>query len=494
MGRLTLLDSPGNRIGLWDFAANPVGIMEAESTSTLDFRPATSSSAGRHEAIGTGRERQGVASRELRMGVEAWERTRDGSAFGLYGDAATLRADDLFGETSELRRVLKAPRIAGVMSGRMPLFQRDRMRWAMDAFYGLEDRNNEYRTLFSNAAGEYLGKQGDLLGPPDFFAPDQYFVSTLGGGASFSYRAGSWLTAAVGGRGSSSRNQGDNSSVIHDGGTGEDRPYLTLQTSAVGRGVPILGPGTARWPIEWGYDGRAWTSSSEARWVFTLKAGINQEPFAGRGKLLDRKENGIEERFRARAWTGPFELDGSAGYWRREIEVRPPDAADLSSFNRFITTISERDGADSLALPDSIRQNRSRERVLSLAYGATWKLRRGLLGLEYHYSGQKIEQTVAGEGPERRIWDVRSGMEYRCTGKLAGRLGYIYRSDDRDLLSANNEYTSHTLTAGLGLTPARSIWGLDLGWAIEWLRPDFDDATDPRESRQQMAAQVHWVF
>lgn len=494
MGRLTLVDGPNNRINLWDFAANPVGGMEADSVSTFELRPATSSSAGRHQVIGTGRERQDVASREIRMGYEAWMRARGGAAYGLYGDAATLRADRPFGEVDELRRVLRAPRMVGVLNGPMPSFRSERMRYAITVFYGLEDRSDEYRTLFSTATGEYLGKKGDILGPPDFFTPNQYRVSTLGGGTSLSYRFGPWLTAAVGGQGSSSRIEGENSSVIHDTGTGEDRPYYQLQTSAVGRGVPILGPGTARWPIEWGYDGRTWTSSSEGRWVFTLKAGINQAPFTGRGKLFERSEDGLDQRFRVRAWSGNFELNGSGGYWRREIEVRPPDPLDFSSFNRFITIASQRDGADSLALPDSVRHTRSVERTVNLAYGATWKLKRGLVGLEYHWAEQKLEQLVGGEGPKRGVWDLRGGMEYRCTDVLAGRLGYIYRSDDRDLLSENNEYTSHTLTSGVGLAPRGSIWGLDLGWAIEWVSPDFVDATDPRESRQQVAARVHWAF
>ena len=46
------------------------------------------------------------------------------------------------------------------------------------------------------------------------------------------------------------------------------------------------------------------------------------------------------------------------------------------------------------------------------------------------------------------------------------------------------------VTAGLGLAPPGSVWSVDFGWSIEWLRPDFDDATDPKESRQQLASPV----
>ncbi len=485
MGRLTLADDLHNRINLWDFAGNPAGVLDADSTSTLDLRPASSSSAGRYAPSGSDRERQYVASRELRLGYEAWRRTEDGNAYGFYGDAATLRMDHPFGDQSALRGQLQQPRIVGLLNGKMPLWQAERMRYAITAFFGAENRTDEYRTLFSNANGDYLGKKSDQLPSPDLFTPDEYRVSTLGGSAAISYRAGSWLTAAIGGGGSSSRIEGENSNPLHSSGTGEDRPYYSGQGSLIGR----IGPS-----FEWGADGRAWTSASEERWVFTLKAGINQEPFAGRGKMLDRDESGTEGRFRARWKHGRFEANAGAGRWRREIEVIPPDPLDRSSFNYFIYRAATREGADSLALPDSIRHNRSQERVWDAAGGATWNLSRGLVGVEYHYGEQEFGQTLTGKGPQRRTWDVRSGVEYACTRAFTGRLGYVYRSDDRDLLTQRNEFTSHAVTAGFGLTPAGSMWSVDLGWGIEWLSPDFDDATDSRESRQQMAAQIRWVF
>lgn len=491
MGQLTLVSTTNNRLNLWDFAGNPIGVIDADTVSSFEMRPVTSSSSGLHDEP-SGLERQDVASREMRIGYEAWRRTPGGAAYGFYGDASSLRDDGLFNQSVELRHGYSAPRIVGVLNGHMPRFKTQHLRYGIQVFYGLENQNDEYRTLFRNAAGEYLGKRGDLLPPPDFFTPDEYRVSTLGGGAGLAYVFGPSLTLSVFGQGSSSRIEGENSSVIHDTGTGEDRPYYTLQGTAMGRGLLI--PGTSRAPFEWIYDGKTWTSSDEGRWVFTLKAGINQDPFAGRGKLFDREEEGFEHRFRARLWTGPLELNGAAGFWKDVVEVHPPDPNDLTSFNDFIGLASRRDGADTLALPDSIRFNHSTDKGVSAAAGVTWKLHKGLFGAEYHVTEHKLDQVIAGAGPDRRVWDVRTGLEYPCTPVFAGRLGYIYRFDDRDLNSNRNEFKSNVLTAGFGIARPGSVWSIDVGWSFEWLKPDFDDPTNPREARQNLAAQFRWTM
>jgi hypothetical protein len=490
MGQLTLVNTVNNRLNLWDFAGNPTGVVDADTVTSFEMRPATSSAAGVHDENGL--ERQDEGARESRIGYEAWRRTPGGAAYGFYGDAASLRDDGLFSQSVELRQVFRAPRVVGVLNGHMPRFKSERLRYAFDVFYGLENRNDEYRTLFQNSVGEFLGRKGDLLSPPDFFTPNEYRVSTLGGGTGLSYVWGRTLTTALMGTIRSSRIEGENSSVIHDTGTGENRHYYILQGSATGRG--LLLPGTSSMPLEWVWDSQTWTASDEATWVFTLKAGINQEPFAGRGKLYDRREDGYEHRFRARLWSGPFELNGAAGFWRDVEQIRPPDDNDLTSFNKFIDLTSIRDGADTLALPDSVRFNHSTDRGVNAALGATWRLSKALLGAEYHVTERKLDSEVAGAGPDRRVWDVRTGLEYACTPVFAGRLGYIYRFDDRDLNSTRNEFKSNVLTAGFGLARPGSVWSVDLGWSIEWLKSDFEDATNERGSRQTLAAQLRWAL
>jgi hypothetical protein len=191
---------------------------------------------------------------------------------------------------------------------------------------------------------------------------------------------------------------------------------------------------------------------------------------------------------------GRLTLGGSFDHGKRTVEVTPPGINDRTSFNYFRNVAANRDGADSLALPDSVVHDKAEESYWSAAGGGTWKLRHGSFGVEYHYGEQKLEQTLAGEGPQRRIWDVRTGLEYSCTPIFTGRLGYIYRDDDRDLLTQGNEFTSHSVTGGIGLVPRGAIWGFDLGYSVEWLRPTFDNQDDPSESRQQMSAQIHWAF
>jgi hypothetical protein len=492
MGVLTLVSTQNNRINLWDFAANPTGVIDADSLTTFELRPGSAAAAGFHDGPAGTLERQGIASRETRLGYEGWHRSKDGATYGLYGTLSTLRNDELYGQAVELRHTFQAPNVTAVLNGHVPKFKSEQFRYAFEVFYGTENQNDEYLTLFHNAMGDYLGKKGDLLDPPDFFTPDQYRVSTVGGGFGLNYIFGPTLTTSLVFHGSGNHIVGENSSVIHDMGTGEDRPYYTLQGTATGRG--LLLPGTKNAPFEWIYDGSKWSSSGEGRWVFTLKAGINQDPYAGRGKLFDRNENGWQQRLRGRLWKGAFELNGSAAFWSDDAEIHPPDPNDASSFNAFIGQTYRRDGADTLALPDSIRFNHYSETGMSAAVGGTWKLRKGLLGMEYHVAQRKLDQTITGPGPDQYVWDLRTGLEYPCTPVFAGRLGYVYRSDDRDTQSQRNEITSNTLTIGFGLARPGAVWSVDFGYAYEWLSPNFEDANGLNENRHTLAAQIRWAL
>lgn len=508
MGRLSLASDVNNHIDLWDFARNPAGVLETDSVSTLDVWPSTSSATAKGVPLGSARERQSLAGRELRLAYEAWRRRDTTTAYGILGEFGALRSDRPFDETTVLRGRLDEPSVTAVLNGRMPHFQTERMGYALQLSYQSESSIDEYRTFFSNAQGDYLGRRGDLVSPPNFFDPDEYRVSTLGGLAALSYRLAPWMTAALAGWGSSSRIEGENSDVVHDTGTGEDRPYYGLQLDFIGQ----LGD------LQYGVDGRTWNSSSEERFVFTLKAGRNQEPFTSRGKVLDREEDGSEVRSRLRWTSGSLQANLTAETGSRNVDITPTIPGDPESYNYFIDVAANRLGADSLALPDSVRRTHAEDRSWHVGYGLTWKIRggRGLVGLEYHLARQTADNVVyhsvstvdlvtgdsiqvyepsfTGQGPDRRIWDVRGGIEYACTPVLKGRLGYIYRSDDRDEGSNQDEFTSNTLTAGLGLAPLGASWSFDLGWAVQWIAPDFTEGTDLKENRQQMAAQLRWIF
>jgi hypothetical protein len=484
MGRLTLADDHRNRLTMWDFAGNPTGILEADTGSTVELWPLTASSSARRDAPGDpNREREYLASRDARVGYELWKRSET-TAYGFYGDVGTLRIDRPFSEEIERRSQFQEPRIVAVLTGRMPYVQNNRMKYALRVGYEREDNGDEYRLFTTNPRGDYIAKDGVLVDPPEFFTPDETSVSSLIMGAAFSYRFGTLLDAAVGLDGISSRIEGQNAGPRYFSGTGQDRPYYVGQASITG------GAG----PFQYAVDGRGWQSSTEERWVFTLAGGIGQEPLSGRGKRLDRKEEGATLRSRARWRSGPLELGAGWSTNYRQIEIILPDPTDLSSFNYFRNTITYRQNADTLVLPDSVTANVAEERGYEAVVGGTWDINEGVVGVEYHMARQRLDQVVSGPGPIRKLWDVRAGFEHPLTANLDGRLGYIYRRDDRDDLTESNEFVGHTVSAGIGLVPAGSIWAFNLGYALEWITPDYPDPAESRESRQTLAMELRWWF
>ena len=112
MGRLTLADDRHNRITMWDFARNPTGVWDAESTHTFELRPATASASAVHDQR-RGHERQHLALRESRVGYEAWQHSENGIAYGFYGNLSQLRHDQPFDDVSEQRASYSVPTIFG---------------------------------------------------------------------------------------------------------------------------------------------------------------------------------------------------------------------------------------------------------------------------------------------------------------------------------------------------------------------------------------------
>ena len=484
MGRLTLVNDVHNRLTLWDFGQNPTGILDADSTSTMELRPATSARSGTFSDR-TGGLREYVASRGFQVGYEAWNRAAGSNAFGIYGDLSALRHDRPFNDDLAITGSYQVPTVIGIINGRMPYLFTDRAKFALRFVYRYESDEDQYRTLFSNSTGQYLSEQGVLVAPPNFFDPDEITASTLGGGAGMSYDFGPWLVAAVNLEGTSTHIEGNNEEARYFTGTGEDRPYITGQTTLAGRGTNL----------EYALDGHLWRSDSEADWVHTLAGGIGQQPFSGRGNLYTRGEEGSSLRARARWLMEALELGASLRTFYRQTEIDAPPPEDHTSFNYFRNTATYRTGLDSLALPDSISDRTSDEREWELVGGASYRLpgRNGLVGAEYHMVRQRLDQTTSGAGPERRVWDMRVGYERACTPVMDGRLGYIYRADDRDHFTRDNELTSHTLTAGIGLRQSGG-WSLDVGYAFEWLDADYGTPASPKETRQQASAQIRWLF
>ena len=74
------------------------------------------------------------------------------------------------------------------------------------------------------------------------------------------------------------------------------------------------------------------------------------------------------------------------------------------------------------------------------------------------------------------------------------RLGYLFRSEDLDELTEQNEFTSHSVTGGIGVHPLGVRWTLDAGYAFEWVQADFGAPDEPRSTRQQLGVSLRWDF
>jgi hypothetical protein len=492
LGRLTL---PGgdvhNRIALWDFALNPIGILDADSVSTFELRPATNSLSNLKDVPGTPpQQKQELAARESRLAFEGWRRA-GGIAYGVIGDGTLLRLDRPVTADLEERTTFEVPNVMGVLAGAMPYIKSGHVSYALRAFVGRESGDGQFRTFVSNPTGQYIDGDGATIPPSNFFNPDEEHVTTLGGGAALSYRWGRSLTASALGdlvnREVLSQNDGDRYDSEVRGLLRGKRPYPIGGATLIGR----IGRN-----FEWGWDGRIWNRRVEERWAFTVSAGIGQNPLVGRGKYADLDQNGSSMRARARWTLGGLELGGSLGTdYLKGVEA-PPAPGDPSSFNSFLDVVYRRPNADTLSLPDSVSFARTESRAWTAAGGATLQLpgRRGLIGVEYHAAQREFDGAPRGLGPRQTEWDVRGGVEYRCTPVLAGRAGYIYRKLDLDELTRDNEQLTETMTLGLGLGPTGASWQVDVAYGIEWWWADYGDPTLPRGNRQNVTGQLRWAF
>jgi hypothetical protein len=487
MGRLTyLLDDPQNRIAMWDFAANPTGIMEDDTVSILEFTPATAAVSSVSDIPGPDRlrERQTLAAREVTFGYEAWHRTRDGATYGAIGDLGLLRTDEPFSQDLERRVRFTVPRIMPIINGRMPYVHTDRLLYAVRFLYAYESSDDRLRTIVSNPAGDYIDLNGITVPAFDFFTPNQHSVRTLGGGAALSYRFGKPITVAIGHDQIGSLVKGKNEAGRYASETRENRPYGMWQGSAVGQ----IGP------LEWAADARSWQANSKANWLFSISTGSASPPLAGRGSLYRRKEEGRSFRGRARWRLGAFEIGGGGGMDRREIDIIAPLASDTTSFNRFRNLVFLIPSADTLYLPDSVASNRHEQKIWDVGGGIGWTRADGrwMAGAEFHRSSGEVDAVLTGRGPNGATWDVRSGVEVAFNPTLRLRGGYIHRWSDRDELTANNEFLANAGTLGIGISPPAVSWSIEGGYVYEWERSDFGDPGRPRTNRNQLAVRVKW--
>jgi len=488
MGRLTLVgEDPHHRITLWDFAQNPTGVGIADSVSTLDVRPNVAGASDvRDLPAEPGQIRETFAGHGAQVGYEFWRR-QGRMAYGAIGDLSGTQLDVPYSDDTEHRNHLNAPWVVPVLNSVMPFTHSGKTRYALDVRWGAETVDSHYRRITQNAAGDFLSLDSETLNPPNVFVPEEFDVRQLGAGAHVSQVFAPWLTAAVGYDGVAVRMNGANSDKRNESQTHEQRPYNMGQATLIGK----VGKN-----IDWGVDGRAWKAASEASWDFTISSGQGAAPLSGRGKLMERQEEGTQMRSRAIWHSGNFDVGAGWNTNYSKVTITPPAVSDRTSFNYFLNTVFNMQTADSLALPDSVSHEQTSVHAWEFGGGVGWHLpsRRGMVGVEYH-RGQILSQTLTGGlGPKRVAWDARAGGEYRCLPSLIARAGYQFQWDDHDDFTAGNEYRSNLVTGGIGFNPEHSKWRLDLSYGIRWLRADYGDPGQPHGSRQQLASQVHWSF
>jgi hypothetical protein len=509
MGRLTLvIPDDANGIQLWDFANNPAGLYDSDSTSVLELRPNTTSSSSTQnfsDEQGPGI-LQTEASRDARLAFDAWRRQKGETAYGLIGGVNLLRGDLPYNSDTEVRSQVSNPAGMPVITGPMPFVLSNRMVYALRGIFAITDTHDAYRFRVRNAAGSYLDHEGTLIGPPDFFTPDDYFVRQMGGGASVALRATPWLTWSLGGDITSQEIKGSNDGERYDSQTEESRPLYKGQTTFIGK----IGK-----TAEWGLDAQAWSSSSSATWVFTISPsggpGPSRPPLAGRGNLFKRQEDGNRLRARVRWPIGNVELGGSFGTLFSKTRVTPAPLADPSSFNlfRFGIYLTEATG-DTLVLPEEILRSTREERGWEASGGASWRIpdRHSIVGFEYHYIQNTLDAVTSqgsvldeiGGFPQiataskGKAWDVRAGGEFGLTEVLMARLGYIYRWGDQNEDIQQNEFLTNTATLGLGLQPLGASWGFDAGFALAWGAADYGTPVEPHSKTDELSLRVRWNF
>ncbi len=492
MGRLTLADDLHNRIGLWDFAGNPTGIADADSLTTFEYRAGSRSSTAVHDLPGgpTPRQRQNLAARQVRHTIETWRRAPGTTAYGLIGEVATLKWDRPYNGDVEERGKFTVPGLLGAVNGRVPWLNSTRFDYSLRFGFSQETYDDLYFDFLHLIEGDYIGKPSSVEPPPDVFTPTHGHVTNLGGGVAISMRVTPGIKAAIGYDRAQitvrSTNEGERSTSRTD----ERRPFDLGQASLVGR----LGR-----HLEFGADGRAWRSRSEEFFFWTVSSGPTQDPLAGSGKRLDRKEEGTTLRTRARCVAGPVEIGGAfSTSFRRGVITPwyPTNDTDLPGFNDFLDQVGYRAGADTLMLPARVQASHLEERGFEVVGGGSLRLPggRGSLGAEVHRWRLNVDQRSLGAGPQPKGWDVRAGGEYRCNPSFLARAGWGYGISDRDEFTADNSYRHATATTGLGYQPPGSSWTLDVGYAFEWVSPDYPDPIKYRETHHRLAIQSRWPF
>ena len=486
MGGLTLVVPDHNlTYSLWDFARIPVGLIDDDTTSTVDLDPGSDALSSVH-TITDGRERQDLAARRTGAGIEAVYRSREsGGGFGYVGDLSNLRYDQPVGTESELRQSVLRPTGTLILTGVVPHYFHRHLEWGLHLKFLNETVNRQYREIVSNAAGEYIDLGGGELPPPGEFVLTSVDVNTTAYGFSTSYRLGKSTHIALGIERENDRFKGTNDLDRSSYETDETRPYWNGQAAITG----LIGH-----TFEWGVNGIGRKSTSEVDWRFTASAGVGGVPLEGRGNMLSRDEKSSEMQAQARWTPGRNTVSGEFHTSASKVLTDPPNLNDETSLNFFINEAYNRAGADTLALPDSVISGDQRQNAWGWSGGVSHRFKTTTVGVEYHWSRNVGSTSQFGQGPRQLAWDIRSGLEHPLGKVMMGRLGYQYRSVDEDTYTAGNEFKANAISLGLGYAPPGTSWTFESGYRVEFRSQDWNDPADERQSRQNLGIEVLWKF
>jgi hypothetical protein len=486
MGGLTLVVPDHNTTySLWDLSRIPVAITEDDTTSTLDVDPGTDALSS-VRTIDASRERQNLAARRSGSEYEAVYRSREsGGGFAFVGDLSSLRYDQPVTTGSELRQSVVRPTGTAILTGVVPRFFHRHLRWGAHLSFLNETVDRQFREIVSNSAGEYIDLGGGEIPPPGEFVITSMDVNTTAYGISASYALGTSTHIALGIERENDRFKGTNDLQRSSWETDETRPSWNGQAALVG----LIGKN-----LEWGVNGIGRVSNSEIDWRFTASAGVGADPLTGRGNMLSRDEKSSELQARARWTRGRSIFSGEFHTAASKVLTDPPNANDATSLNRFINQAYNREGADTLSLPDSVVHSEVRRAAWGWSGGISHRFTKTMVGAEFHWSRDLGYTQQLGTGPRRIAWDVRTGLEQPLGHVLKGRLGYQYRSVDEDDFTAGNEYLANAVSLGLGYAPEGATWVLESGYRIEFRSQDYNDPGDERQSRQNLGIEILWKF
>jgi hypothetical protein len=471
-------------LDLWDFTGMPVGLASDDTTSTLDLRPNTGALSST-SPLPFGRERQNLAARGNQAQMEAVYRNHvSGGVFGLVGNVNSLRWDHPYASTVEQREGVRYPEVMPVLGGVFPRILHGHLYFAAHARFRTESVEDKYRLIVTNAAGQYVGLGGDELDPPTDFTPTRSNVTTSAYGVSTAYSIGAATKFALGIERETDRIHVTNDQTLSSYETDETRPWWNGQAALVG---------SMGHTFQYAVSGKGRLSHSEADWRFSKAFQAGGNALAGRGNLDTRKEKASELDARARWSQGSVTLAGELFTAANKVNIDPPNANDPTTFNRFINATYNLLGAGG-GYPDSVTQGESRHWAFGWGGGASYRFGRSTLATEFNWLRDAAATRLLGAGPRRIAWNVRAGLEHPLGARMRGRVGYVYHWVDEDDYTAGNEYKGNAASVGFGYTPVGTSWSLESGYLFEFRSQDSSAAGALRQSRQNLAVQLHWAF